>query len=141
MEPKVVNKAAESHSELQPVGSFTVLVATVLAWLLPGAGHAYLGRLRRGLIFMAIVLAGLAVGAVLAGDASLVFSGSPLEILKSIARLAIGAPFLLLISLFGYVGEPRALGYEYGGPFIVTAGVMNMLLVLDVWDIAKGRKP
>jgi hypothetical protein len=90
---------------------------------------------------MAIVLAGLIVGAFLKGDASLVFSGSPLEILKSIARLAIGAPFLLLTSVFGYVGEPRALGFEYGGPFIVTAGVMNMLLVLDVWDIAKGRKP
>ena len=31
-------------------------------------------------------------------------------------------------------------GYEYGFAFLLTAGLMNLLLVIDVWDIANGRK-
>ena len=31
-------------------------------------------------------------------------------------------------------------GYEYGAAFMLTAGLMNLLLILDAWDIAKGRK-
>jgi hypothetical protein len=29
----------------------------------------------------------------------------------------------------------------YGTAYLLTAGLMNILLILDVWDIAKGRKP
>jgi Family of unknown function (DUF6677) len=31
--------------------------------------------------------------------------------------------------------------YEYGCAFLLTAGLMNLLLVLDAWDIASGTKP
>jgi hypothetical protein len=31
-------------------------------------------------------------------------------------------------------------GYEYGTAFLLTAGLMNLLLVLDVWDIVRGKK-
>jgi TM2 domain-containing membrane protein YozV len=47
-------------------------VALVLAWLIPGAGHVYLGRLRRGVIvFVAITAlfwAGVGIGGVLTVD-------------------------------------------------------------------------
>ena len=33
-----------------------------------------------------------------------------------------------------------AAGYEYGTAFLLTAGLMNLLLVLDAWDIARGKK-
>jgi len=32
------------------------------------------------------------------------------------------------------------VSYEYGNTFLLTAGMMNLLLVLDVHDIARGRK-
>lgn len=48
------------------------LVALVLAWLVPGAGHAYLGRLRRGAIIFVTVSAtfwtGVAIGGVMTVD-------------------------------------------------------------------------
>jgi len=31
-------------------------------------------------------------------------------------------------------------GFEYGTAFLLTAGLMNLLLVMDAWDIARGRK-
>ena len=33
-----------------------------------------------------------------------------------------------------------ALTYEYGNAFLIVAGLMNMLVVLDAFDVAQGRK-
>jgi len=30
--------------------------------------------------------------------------------------------------------------YEYGNAYIIVAGLMNLLVVIDVYDIALGRK-
>jgi uncharacterized protein DUF6677 len=33
-----------------------------------------------------------------------------------------------------------AITYEYGNTFVIVAGLLNMLVALDAFDIAKGRK-
>jgi len=33
-----------------------------------------------------------------------------------------------------------AASYEYGNAFLIVAGLLNMLIVIDAWDIALGRK-
>jgi hypothetical protein len=33
-----------------------------------------------------------------------------------------------------------AITYEYGNAFVIVAGLLNMLVVLDAWDVAEGRK-
>jgi len=33
-----------------------------------------------------------------------------------------------------------AVTYEYGNAFLIVAGLLNMLVVVDAWDIALGRK-
>ena len=37
-------------------------------------------------------------------------------------------------------GDPRAYTYDYGNVFLYVAGLLNMLVVVDVFDIAMGRK-
>jgi hypothetical protein len=37
-------------------------------------------------------------------------------------------------------GSPLAAGFSYGNTFLYTAGLMNLLAVLDVSDIARGLK-
>jgi hypothetical protein len=37
-------------------------------------------------------------------------------------------------------GRVVALTYEYGNAFIIVAGLLNMLVVLDAFDTAHGRK-
>ena len=37
-------------------------------------------------------------------------------------------------------GSTIAAGFVYGNTFLYTAGLMNLLVVLDVSDIAKGDK-
>jgi Family of unknown function (DUF6677) len=114
-------------------------LAAILAWALPGAGHAYLRRWRRALAFMLLVLASLAIGCLLEGHLSWTFHGAPLDVLATFGGLGSGAPSILL-HLRGYTGTIEAPDYEYGTVFILTAGLMNMLLILDAWDIASGRK-
>jgi len=37
-------------------------------------------------------------------------------------------------------GDVRAVTYEYGNAFVMTAGLLNFLVVIDAYDIALGRK-
>jgi hypothetical protein len=37
-------------------------------------------------------------------------------------------------------GRVVAITYEYGNTFAIVAGLLNMLVVLDAYDIAEGRK-
>jgi hypothetical protein len=37
-------------------------------------------------------------------------------------------------------GSILAPTYEYGCAYLLTAGLMNLLLMLDAWDIAAGKK-
>ena len=61
--------------------------------------------------------------------------------LASLACLGMGVPFFVLQFLSEYAGDMSAIGYEYGKAYILSAGIMNLLLVLDAWDIARGDKP
>ena len=115
-------------------------LAAAVAWLLPGAGHFYLGRWRRACAFLALVLVALVIGYQLEGRAPWIFSGPPLSILATLGCLGSGVPYLWLHLGLGYQGTVEAAGYEYGSAFILTAGLMNLLLILDAWDIATGRK-
>jgi hypothetical protein len=38
-------------------------------------------------------------------------------------------------------GDPTAYTHDFGNVFIYVAGLINMLTIIDVFDIARGRKP
>jgi hypothetical protein len=54
--------------------------------------------------------------------------------------MGIGAPYFILRYAAGYVGDVISTTYEYGTAFLLTAGLMNLLLILDVMDIGRGKK-
>ena len=57
-----------------------------------------------------------------------------------ITHVGIGLPYLLAKALSFGAGDVRAIGYEYGNAFLVVAGLLNLLVVIDSYDIALGRK-
>lgn len=117
-------------------------VAAVLAWVFPGLGHFYLGRRRSGALFALIVTACFVLGLSFEGRLYTIESGQPLTILATFAVYGAG---LLNISARILSSNPAgavlAVTYEYGCAYLLTAGLMNLLLMLDAWDIATGRKP
>jgi hypothetical protein len=110
------------------------------AWLVPGLGHLLLGRRRRALYFAALVLGALGIGCLLDGNLYRIVVGQPLTLLGTLASMGLGAPYFILRYGFGYHGNVVAPGFEYGTAFVLTAALMNLLLVLDAWDIGRGAK-
>ena len=115
-------------------------LAAVAAWLVPGAGHLVLGRWGRAIVFASVIAVALTTGFLLEGKLPLVLSGSPLAILATLGAMGSGIPYFLLRVGLDFGGSPASAGYEYGGAFLLTAGLMNILLVLDAWDIGRGVK-
>ena len=134
---------AESNKESVPEeASFSArMVPTQLAaWLVPGAGHFLIGRRQRALIFFSIIFSAVAIGCSLQGNLYRVVPNEPLTILATLGSMGMGLPYFVLRYLLGYQGSVIAPGYEYGSAFILTAGLMNLLLILDIWDLVRGRK-
>ena len=115
------------------------LAAIVLALLLPGAGHIYLGRRGRGIAYFCIVVFLFIVGLSVDGRLYTVQQGNVLSFLATIGSMGAGLLYFLG-RITGPPGDITSLTFEYGTTFTLTAGLMNLLLVLDSFDIAEGRK-
>lgn len=116
-------------------------VAALLAWIFPGLGHFYLGRRKTALAYAAIVTTTFLLGLSFEGRLYTIDRTQPLTILATFA--VSGAGLLNLAARFlsdNPGGTILAPTYEYGCAFLLTAGLMNLLLVLDSWDIAAGKK-
>ena len=137
----MVNVDASPSSEEDQATLSAQFVGTIIAaWLVPGCGHLILGKKVRAIVFFAVVLTAVIVGCVLEGNLYRILPNQPLTILATLGSMGSGIPYFLLRFLLGYQGNVIAPGYEYGSAFLLTGGLMNLLLVLDVVDIGRGRK-
>lgn len=116
-------------------------LAVALAIIFPGAGHFYLRRRTLAVAFSAIIVALFVVGLWIGGDLySLKKSqGDILETMASIGSMGSGALYFTALK-YGPYGDIRNSSFEYGTTFTLTAGLMNLLLVVDCFDRATGRK-
>ena len=64
----------------------------------------------------------------------------PLVALAAIADIGLGVPWILARMMGAGAGVVTATTYEYGNTFLIVAGLLNFLVVLDAFDIAMGRK-
>lgn len=116
------------------------MLVCLLAWLLPGAGHLWLGRRQKGIIFLVVLLLMFVVGLLLHGRLFPLAVSEPLVFLGAIADRGIGLPYFLARLLDAGNGTVIAVTYEYGNTFLMAAGLLNALVILDAFDIAMGRK-
>jgi hypothetical protein len=115
--------------------------ACLFAWLVPGAGHLYLGRVGKGLAFLGAIGALFILG--VAMDAGLQMHlgfDDPLAFLRSLAQMALGVPYFLARALGFEAGQVTSVTYEYGNTFTEVGGLLNILVILDAYDVALGRK-
>lgn len=112
----------------------------VAAWLVPGCGHLLLGRKWRALILFVCIAGMFAFGLAMKGMFFSTGSGSYLQTLGYFAELCIGAA-KPAATFFGYGGgDPFFVCSDYGTAFLISAGMLNVLSILDAYDIAMGRK-
>lgn len=129
---------ATAADRAQPTTTAYLIAAA--AWLVPGAGHLWLGRTQKGLIFLVMLPLMFATGLWLEGRLFPFQPSEPLVALAAFADVGAGAPYFIAKTLGLGAGNVIAATYEYGNAFIIVAGLLNMLVVLDAFDIAMGRK-
>lgn len=110
------------------------------AWAVPGAGHFWLGRRQKALVFFIVLLLMFAIGLMLRGRIFPFELAEPLVALAAVADAGVGAPWLIARLAGAGEGHVTAVTYEYGNTFLIVAGLLNFLVVIDAFDIAMGRK-
>jgi hypothetical protein len=135
-----VNLISVPATTAQELPSGGIVLLCVAAWAVPGAGHFWLGRRSKGLIFLAALTLMFVIGLAASGRLFPFDFSEPLVGLAAFADLGIGIPYFVAAALELGAGQVRAVTYEYGNAFLIVAGLLNLLVVIDAYDIALGRK-
>ena len=91
-------------------------------------------------MFLVAITLMFAIGLGLGGRLFPFDSGQPLVLLAAFADLGNGLPYL--VARVAGLGEGRVVAesFEYGNTFIIVSGLLNMLVALDAYDVALGRR-
>ena len=128
-----------------PGGAWLIGIA---AWFVPGIGHVVMGKWFRALLMGGAVwlsfFLGLAMGGHMFDLSTGQGSSTLLQVPPMIANLGTGALYIVSWLLgSGFADDPQQAAratYEYGNTFLLIAGLLNYLTMLDAFDIAAGRK-
>jgi len=134
------NIPTEAQSESTVEKSLKTFGLCVSAVLVPGLGHAILKKWDRALVFLGSITCLFAIGLYSQGSLFGPEIQTITAMLKFIANAGSGLFYwIALLSGLGN-GDPTAYTYDYANVFLYVAGLLNMLVVIDVFDIAMGRK-
>jgi hypothetical protein len=120
------------------------IAALAAGWIVPGAGHFLLRRQGRGILIFVSVTVMFLLGLMMRGP---MFEPQGGDLLTTIiyyggflAHIASGALYFIAIAL-GY-NQPDVAGhvYDYGSKFLVGAGLLNVLALVDIFELGTGKK-
>jgi hypothetical protein len=121
------------------------LLPVIAAWVIPGGGYFLLKKSGRGALVLASVVLMFLFGIFMRGvmftpEKGVDYLTSLINYGGFVCNLAAGALYVLA-SIFGY-SQPDMPGavHDYGTKFLVTAGLLNILAIVDTWEIATGKK-
>ena len=133
--------------EAEPAPGFAWFTGAA-AWFIPGLGHVLQKRWWRAALLGGAVWVCFFVRMGMGGhlfDLSTENSSPLLQVPPMIANLGTGALYLVSwLFDYGFKDDPAQAAratYEYGNTFLLIAGLLNYLTMLDSFDIAAGRKP
>lgn len=139
-------KASGRGTERAPARAW---IMGAVAWLLPGAGHLVQQRWGRALFLGGAVWACFLIGFVMGGHLFTVTGteqgvSALLQVPPTLANLGSGGLYIFcwVIGL-GFADDAQHAAratFEYGNTFLLVAGLLNYLSMLDAFDIAAGRK-
>lgn len=132
---------SEAVKHEQGTGSSTLgISAAVAGWAIPGLGHLLLRQWSKALLYFLCVgglaCAGLAMrGGVFGGNSSDMF-----DRLGFFADLGMGGFYFLAHTIQSTGPDVAHASGDYGTRMFATAGMLNLLTVLEAYEIGRGRK-
>jgi hypothetical protein len=124
-------------------------VVGLVAWFVPGVGHLMVNRWGRALLMGGAVWLCFFLGMAMGGRLNALASFKPLSsflisLFPVIGNFGTGALYIVSWILdYGFaedVQKAALVTHEYGYIFLLIAGLLNYLNMLDAFDIAAGRK-
>src|SRR5437764_6104149 len=130
----------QATTQIQAIGTMSV-VAPVLGWLIPGAGHLIQKRWIRGFLLMGSVVTMFVLGLLMQGRVYQPNGGDILDILGFIGDVGAGGLYIASrVNDWGHVVIAHATA-DYGTKYIIVAGLLNFICVADAYHVAIGKKP
>jgi hypothetical protein len=133
---------ASPNEASQPISVW--LLPVLAAWVVPGGGHFLQKKTGRGALILVSVGMMFLFGMFMRG---MMFTPEKGDILTTlinyggfICDMASGV-FYFAAAMLGYSAPdmPGAV-HDYGTKFLVTAGLLNILAMVDAYEIATGKK-
>jgi hypothetical protein len=129
-----------SKASMPAIARPSLALTCALAWVFPGAGHMLQGQAGKALVFGTMLLPMYVLGLAFGGRLFPFQGVEPLMLLAAAAQWMIGVT-RLVAGWAGYgLGDVVAASYEYGNTFLIVAGLMNVLVIFDAADVARGGK-
>ena len=116
------------------------ILAPVIGWLIPGAGHMIQKRWIRGLLLFLSIASLFLLGLAMQGRAYKANGGDILEILGFVGDIGAGALYLLTLANDWGQGAIAFATADFGTKFMIVAGLLNFIAVADAYHIAIGKK-
>jgi hypothetical protein len=141
METRSVPEEVQAAEPIyERAGAPIILAACIAGACIPGLGHALLRKWDRAVVFFASISMMLLIGILLNGRLFSPAFGDFFPTLKFLAEAGLGLLYWIPYLIGKGTGDPTAYTYDYANVFIYVAGLLNMLVIVDVFDIALGRK-
>jgi hypothetical protein len=130
---------AQKPVESQPLTAMAV-IAPIAGWLVPGAGHLIQKRWGRGLLLMFSIVTMFVLGILMEGKVYAFNVGDILDILGFIGDLGAGGLYIVTRAMDWGRGAINLATADYGTKYIIVSGLLNIISIVDAYDIAIGKK-
>lgn len=134
------SKSKERDPGRAPGSSLWGTCAAVAAWAVPGLGHLMLRRWASAVAYF-VCVGGLAIAGLIMRGA--IFGPSAADIFDRLgffADLGAGGFYFLAHTFQSLAPDIAHASGDYGTRIFATAGILNLLTVLEAFEIGSGRR-
>ena len=126
-----VDRSTSGHIPVGPI---------LAAWLIPGGGHLWQRRWGRGALLLVSIGTMFLLGVTMRGRLFKLVPANIVESLGFLSDACSGVLFIVTKFMDYDPGELASPIADYGTKFLLVAGLLNVLCILDAYDIAIGKK-
>lgn len=129
-----------AQTQKTPINPVLALVAAVAGWLVPGLGHVLLRRWGKAIVYFFAVAILALVGLWMRGNVFNSNAADAFDMLGFFADIGSGIFYFLAGTINPAGADVSRASGDYGTRLFATAGVLNLLCVLEVLQIGFGSK-